>query len=95
MKNVLAFLTSYKAKKAELDKLTAEVESMKKELIDYTKEKVNADEKGKYTFTCGQYTITISACTRTDIDKKRLAVELPEIAEQYKTETQYERMTVK
>ena len=95
MKNVLAFLTTYKAKKAELDKLTAEIESMKREITEYTKEKVNADDNGKYTFTCGQYTVTISACTRTDIDKKRLAVELPEIAEQYKTETQYERMTVK
>lgn len=94
MKNVLTFLTTYKAKKAQYDKLAEELESMKRELTEYTKETCE-NNAGKYSFVCGQYTVTISTCTRTDIDKKRLSAELPEIAEQYKTETQYERMTVK
>ena len=94
MKNLLVFLTTYKSKKAQLDKLTEELESMKKELLSYTKETCENND-GKYSFVCGQYTVTITPCTRTDIDKKRLAVERPEIAEEYKTETTYERMTVK
>lgn len=95
MKNLLAFLTTYKAKKAQLDTLTAEVENMKAELIAYTKGNHNADGKGKYSFVCGQYTVTITPCTRTDIDKKRLESEMPEVAEKYKKETTFDRTIVK
>ena len=95
MKNLLAFLTQYKAKKALLDNLTEEVEAMKKELESYTMENNTPDNNGKYKFTCGQYTVTITPCTRTDIDKKRLEAEKPEIAEEYKKTTEYNRTTVK
>lgn len=95
MRNLLAFLTTYKAKKAQLDNLTEEVEAMKKELENYTMENNTPDGNGKYKFTCGQYTVTITPCTRTDIDKKRLEAEKPDIAEAYKKTTEYNRTTVK
>ena len=95
MKNLLVFLTQYKAKKAQADALNEEVEAMKKELESYTMENNTPDESGKYKFTCGQYTVTITPCTRTDIDKKRLEAEKPDIAEAYKKTTEYNRTTVK
>lgn len=95
MMNLLAFLTQYKAKKTQLDNLTEEVEVMKKKLESYTMENNTPDENGKYRFTCGQYTVTITPCTRTDIDKKRLEAEKPDIAEAYKKTTEYNRTTVK
>lgn len=94
MKNILAFLTTYKKKANELENLKKEIESMKAELNAYTKKNGIATENG-FSFECGQYTVTITECTRTDIDKKRLSAELPEIANKYKTETTYERTTVK
>ena len=95
MKNILAFLTSYKAKKAQFDALKEELENMKTELETYTKENYESDENNKYKFTCGQYTVTITPCTKTDIDKKRLENELPDIARQYLKITEYSRTTVK
>ena len=47
MKNVLAYLTEYKSKKAELDKLDAEVKAMKSVIAEYVLSKVSRDEKGK------------------------------------------------
>ena len=94
MKNLLAFLTKYKTKKAQLDSLTAEVEEMKKELLAYTKGNYEKDESGKIKFTCGQYTVTITTCTRTDIDKKRLAEEKPDIVKEYTKVSEYERTNV-
>ena len=95
MKNLLAFLTQYKAKKALLDSLSEEVETMKKELEQYTISSYEQDEKGKYKFVCGQYTVIITPCKRTDIDKKRLEIEKPEIALEYAKVTEYNRTTVK
>ena len=95
MKNVLAFLTAYKAKKAQLDSLTDEVNAMKAELENYTKANNIPDENGKYKFVCGQYTVTITPCTRTDIDKKRLETEKPDIAKEYSKTTEYNRTIVK
>ena len=94
MKNLLAFLTEYKTKKAMKDKLEKELDQMKAELEAYTREKV-APENGKYYFTCGQYEVTITPCRREDIDKKRLQEELPAIAEQYKKIIEYDRTVVK
>ena len=95
MKNILTFLTSYKAKKAQFDALKEELENMKTELETYTKENYTSDENNKYKFTCGQYTVTITPCTKTDIDKKRLENELPDIARRYSKITEYSRTTVK
>ena len=94
MKNILAFLTMYRKKVNELDNLKKEVESMKTKLNEYTKENGTKTEKG-FSFVCGQYTVTITECTRTDIDRKTLSAKYPEIAEELKTETTYERTTVK
>jgi len=95
MKNILAFLTAFKAKKARLDKLTEEYESMKKEIESYTMENNTPDENGKYKIVVGQYTITISPVTRTDIDKKRLEQELPDVAKEYEKISTYNRTIVK
>ena len=93
MKNILAYLTSYKAKTAQLKQLTEQVETMKKELNAYAKENGIKTEKG-FSFVCGQYTVTITECTRTDLDKKRLASEHPELIPEYTTKTTYEKTIV-
>lgn len=95
MKNLLVFLTQYKAKKAQLDSLTEEVEAMKKEIESYTMANNEPDEKGKYKFTCGQYMVTITPCTRKEIDKKRLEAEKPEIAKEYEKISEFNRTIVK
>jgi len=93
MKNVLAFLTEYKAKKAELDKLEESVKAMKTELVRYVKENNVPDEKGKYKYTCGQYVVTITPTTKTWIDNAILE-SIPE-AESFKKQTTYDTTTVK
>lgn len=93
--NILTYLTEYKAKKALLDNLDKEVKSMKEELEKYTKEKYKPDAKGKYTFTCGQYTVSITPCKRDDIDKKSLESDYPDIAKKYTKTIEYNRTIVK
>ena len=93
MKNVLAFLTEYKAKKAELDKLEEAVKAMKTELVKYVKENNAPDEKGKYKYTCGQYVVTITPTTKTWIDNAILE-SIPE-AEGFKKQTTYDTTIVK
>ena len=95
MKNILAFLTAYKAKKAQHETLTDELKQMQKELDEYTKANYVPDANGKYKFTCGQYVVTLSPIERVDIDKTRLASDHPEIMDEYKKVTTYDRMNVK
>lgn len=87
MKNILATLTMYKAKKNQLEALEKEIESIKQEILSYM--------NGQETITCGQYTATNKECTRTDIDKKTLQAKYPTIADELKTVTKYNRFTVK
>lgn len=93
MKNVLAYLTEYKAKKAALDKLDEEVKAMKAEIEQYVTTNVQADDKGKYKYTCGQYTVTITPCVKTWVDNAILDC-IPE-AEDFRKETEYNRTIVK
>ena len=94
MKNILTFLTSYKKKVTELEALKKEVDTMKAELNAFTKENGIETEKG-FSFVCGQYTVTITECTRSDIDKKELSARYPQIAEELTTTTTYERTSVR
>ena len=93
MKNVLAFLTEYKAKKAELETLETKVKAMKAELESFIKENNAPDDKGKYKYVCGQYVVTITPCVKTWVDNSILD-ELPE-AVAYKKESPYDRTIVR
>ena len=95
MKNLLAYLTTYKAKKAQLESLQAEVDAMKDEIEKYTMANNTPDEKGKYKFSCGQYIITVTPCEKTWIDKTALEKDLPDIAKKYEKATEYNRTTVR
>lgn len=95
MKNVLAYLTEYKSKKAELDKLETEVKAMKNEIANYVLSKVERDEKGKAIYTCKPFTVTVTLCKRTGLDEKAIRELFPEIAKEHETETEYDRVIVK
>jgi len=93
MKNILAFLTEYKKLKVESDTLKEKLDGMKSELETYIKENNAPDEKGKYKYTCGQYTVTITPCVKTWIDNAILET-IPE-AKDFKRESAYDRTIVK
>lgn len=93
MKNVLAFLTEYKAKKAELELLEEKVNAMKAELESFIKANNEPDEKGKYKYTCKPYIVTITPCVKTWVDNAILEA-VPE-AEAFKKQSQYNRTIVK
>ena len=93
MKNVLAFLTEYKAKKAELEILEEKVKAMKAELEDFIKTNNKPDEKGKYKYICKPYVVTITPCVKTWIDNAILET-VPE-AEAFKKQSPYDRTIVK
>jgi len=95
IKNILAFITLFLKKRTELEKLQNEVDDMKKLLTAYAIEKGMHVKDNKISYTCGQYTVTITTCERTDIDKKRLEAEKPDIAKEYSRTTVYDRLTVK
>lgn len=94
MKNMLAFLTEYKSEKAKLKAQEEKVNNMLKEIEKYTIENIEEDDNGKRKFTCGQYTVSITKCTRKDIDKKRLENDHPEIIEEYTKTMEYNRTIV-
>ena len=94
MKNLLAFLTKYKALKAKEDELHSEVESMKSELLTYIGNNY-AREDGKIKFTCGQYIVTLTEVARNGIDEKALKEKFPEVASQVAKITTYDRLAVK
>lgn len=94
MMNVLATLTTYKAKKAELDILKKEIDSMKEELISYVLEKTET-ENGKNVYKCGQYIVTVAQRTRETIDKNGLEAAYPEIAAEYTKVTEFPELRVK
>ena len=95
MKNVLAYLTEYKAKKAELDRLDEEVKAMKKEITDYVLSRVERDEKGKAKYVCKPFTVTVTLCKRIGLDEKTIRELYPSIAKENETVTEYDRVTVK
>ena len=89
MKNLLATLTQYKAIKAQIEALEAQLKEKRTEITDYRA------EKGTTKLTCGQYVATITECTKTTLDEKRIREEYPEVAEATEKVTTYERFTVK
>ena len=89
MKNLLATLTQYKAIKAQIEALEAQLKEKRTEITDYMA------EKGTTKLTCGQYVATITECTKTTLDEKRIREEYPEVAEATEKVTTYERFTVK
>lgn len=95
MTNLLTFLTAYKNKKNEYDKLEKELKALKTELETYATGKYNPDKNGKIEFTCGQYAVSITPCKRTDIDRKKLEADHPDIALEYSKITEYNRTIVK
>ena len=94
MKNLLAYITSFKAKKVQLKNLEAEVDEMQKELLGYIGSNYEKDESGKIRFTVGQYTVTLTTVEKTSVDKKALEAKYPEIAEEFKKVSTYDRLTV-
>ena len=95
MKNVLATLTAYKDKKAEIEMLQRELDSMKAELIDYIMEKTETDKDGKNVYRCGQYVATVTQKTRKTVSQKELETAYPEIAATMTKVTEYPELRVK
>lgn len=89
MKNLLATLTQYKAIKAQIEALEAQLKDKRAEITDYMA------EKGTNKLTCGQYIATITECTKTTLDEKKIRELYPEIAKETEKTTVYERFSVK
>lgn len=89
MKNLLATLTQYKAMKAQIDALEAQLKEKREEITAYMA------EKGTSKLTCGQYIATITECRKTSLDEKKIRELFPEVAEATEKVTTYERFTVK
>lgn len=89
MKNVLATLTQYKALKAQIEALEAQLKEKRTEIEDYMK------EKGTDKLTCGQYIATITECTKKSLDEKLIREQFPDVAKVAEKVTTYDRFTVK
>lgn len=89
MKNLLATLTQYKAIKAQIEALEAQLREKRTEITDYMA------EKNTSKLTCGQYIATITECTKRTLDEKMIREFYPEVAEATEKVTTYERFTVK
>ena len=89
MKNLLATLTQYKAIKAQIESLEAQLKEKRIEITDYM------SEKGTTKLTCGQYVATVTECTKRSLDEKMIRELYPEVAEATEKVTTYERFTVK
>ena len=80
-------LTNYKVLSAKIKEMEKELESLKNEII--SEMEVNTEKR------IGQYTVSLKEISRTDIDKKQLEIDLPEIFRKYEKESTYKRLTVK
>ena len=89
MINLLATLTQYKAIKAQLDSLEAQLKEKRADIEAYMIEK-NTDK-----LTCGQYIATITECTKKSLDEKLIRKQFPEVAEVAEKVNTYNRFTVK
>ena len=89
MKNLLATLTQYKALKAQVDSLEAQLKEKRTEIETYMQEK-KTDK-----LTCGQYVAVITECTKTSLDEKYIRTQYPDIAQKAEKVTKYNRFTVK
>lgn len=89
MTNILATLTSYKAKKAELKKAEKELDSIKAEILSYM------EEKGVRELDCKSIKAVLTECQKTGFDKKTFETENPDLAGKYDYITVYDRFDVK
>ena len=83
----IATLTKFKALNAKIKEMEAEAEALKKEIIA----EMNVNEEKRV----GQYTITYKAIERSDVDRKALESEYPEIFNEVKKTVVYNKLTVK
>ena len=88
--NIIPTLTHYKALKAQLDSIKEELDSIKSDVIDYM---IANDCKGK--MVVGQYTVTVTECTKTSLDEKAIRERFPDIAKDFERKTVYDRFIVK
>ena len=89
MMNLLATLTQYKAIKAQIDALEAQLKEKRTAITEYMA------EKDTTKLTCGQYIATITECSKRSLDEKLIREKYPEIAAEAEKTTTYERFTVK
>ena len=89
MTNVLATLTQYKALKAQMDSLEAQLKEKRDEIETYMA------SKGTDKLVCGQYIATITQCTKKSLDEKLIREQFPEVAQKAEKVTSYNRFTVK
>ena len=89
MKNLLATLTQYKALKAQIENLEAQLKEKREEITEYM------EEKGTRKLTCGQYIASITECEKKSLDEKKIRELYPEVASATEKVTKYERFTVK
>ena len=89
MKNLLATLTQYKALKAQIDSLEAQLKEKRAEITEYM------TEKGTDKLTCGQYIATITNCEKRSLDEKLIRERFPEVASAAEKVTAYQRFVVK
>lgn len=88
MKELEQAVTDYRSMSVLLEEITAEVESLKQEIIGYL------DDNNKISETGKDFTVKVSTCERRTLDAKRLEEDLGSLSE-YQRVSQYRRLYVK
>lgn len=88
MKELEQAVTDYRSMSVLLEEITAEVESLKREIIGYL------DDNNKLSETGKDFTVKVSTCERRTLDTKRLEEDLGSLSE-YQRVSQYRRLYVK
>ena len=88
MKELEQAVADYRSMSTLLEEITAEVESLKQEIIGYL------DDNNKISETGKDFTVKVSTCERRTLDAKRLEEDLGSLSE-YQRVSQYRRLYVK
>ena len=88
MKELEQAVADYRSMSVLLEEITAEVESLKREIIGYL------DDNNKLSETGKDFTVKVSTCERRTLDAKRLEEDLGSLSE-YQRISQYRRLYVK
>lgn len=88
MKELEQAVTDYRSMSVLLEEITAEFESLKREIIGYL------DDNNKLSETGKDFTVKVSTCERRTLDTKRLEEDLGSVSE-YQRVSQYRRLYVK
>ena len=88
MKELEQAVADYRSMSTLLEEITAEVESLKQEIIGYL------DDNNKISETGKDFTVKVSTCERRTLDAKRLEEDLGSLSE-YQWVSQYRRLYVK